>query len=257
MRRSALLLLAATLAATLVGCGGFSAQVTPETTVPVATPEVAGGRQEGMAPSASQTPTASLPAATSRGEEPAEAALDCDARPVRMNGPQGDSGIIDYAFPSSFDDLVQHASLIVVARLDTLVQQGHYAGYDDEGKLMQRGGPGNLPFYDYQLKLEQIIYADEEADAAQPVIVRAMEQADETPRQAPQAINIPLAFSARYLLFLGRNPDRQSYGLSYISGRLLIGEDELHFMDGRRTRLLINGQPATLSNIQPCIAALK
>lgn len=142
--------------------------------------------------------------------------------------------------PKTIEKLVSKADLVIVGTVGDLIQEGSFMGYDDKGNLL-KAKDKNLPpeaegaFFDFEIKVEDVILDDGTIKAGKPVILRTYFKRPTA--EIDPTLEYPGVYPGdHYLFLLTRNPDKQTHTLYYASAsRLLIDGPEVMMSDGART----------------------
>lgn len=154
--------------------------------------------------------------------------------------------------PPTLDDLVADSDLIVVGTVGALMREAAFAGYDEQGRLIQAHDqelpPGaEIPFFDYVLHVDQILKEHGTLRPGQDMTLRMFTKTH--PRIAGSSRAIP---GARHLFLLKHNPDRETYGLHYgTAAQLTIDGPVVTQTDGQGSPLPypVSRDPATFLQI--------
>lgn len=173
------------------------------------------------------------------------------AAPLGSGAPS--SGTAPIGPPTTTRDLIAPAQLIVIGEVGPIVQRRTYSGYGSQGKLLdgfnEAGTPvPQVPFTDFEVKMERVIRDDGTIASGKPVILRM--SGDATPEMQAITRNSDYPFSYtgdRHLFLLTRNPDGTTYSFPHGPwSRLLIDGDILRASNGTQDVLKLDGSEAPI-----------
>jgi hypothetical protein len=135
-------------------------------------------------------------------------------------------------------ELTQHADLIVIGTVGSIVDEGQFLGYDKAGNRRDKDPDAPdvppLTYVDYEIVVEQVLKGGEGHKTGNPVILRMPSK-----RTGPVEADAEYPMSApgdHHLFFLTRNPDKKTYGLGYGAwSRLMIDGSVVRYSDGKRS----------------------
>jgi hypothetical protein len=171
----------------------------------------------------------------------------------------GDQGNYDALLltprPKSLEELVGNSSIVVIGTVGSFIGENWFAGYDEQGRLIKAKDKNlppeaEIPFYDYNLQVEEILKSDIPIETGQSVTLRMF--VNGTKQDDRPGVEFPPSIPGdRYLFFLYRNPDNATYGLRYATAsRLVIDGPIVTYSDGDRTPVNFNGRKTPPEFIQ-------
>ncbi|NJM39940.1 MAG: hypothetical protein HC853_03755, partial [Anaerolineae bacterium] len=135
-----------------------------------------------------------------------------------------------------------------------VVERRRFAGYGPKGELLdgaKSGNPdANVPYTDFELKVERIIKDDGSVASDKPIILRMAGEATPETKRLTASSSYPFSYTGdRYLFLLTHEPDGIAYGFNYGPWSRLIVDDKnlLRISDNYQQFLKLNGiSPITL-----------
>ena len=165
----------------------------------------------------------------------------------------------DIPAPRTLNQLVDNADLIVVGKIEQVLQEGKFQGYDEKGQFREAQPyhyseehpvDPNIPFVDYEIVVEKVILDDGTLIAGNSLIGRSLGiQKHKDERNAGNGLP---ALGDHRLFFLKQNPDGVTYAPYYgMYGRVVIDEPIVTFSDPERTPVIFtNGEPSIMKQTQ-------
>lgn len=177
-------------------------------------------------------------------------------RPVVPFMPLADRSSIWTGFrwvvPDSLQEIVDHASLIVIAEVGEVVEQYNLEGVGQNGQPMGAAyglSPARMIAADVLLNVDQVIRDDGAVADQAPVVLRVPGVIDEFSQAISRESYYPFIYTGdRYLFLLTRNPDG-TYGLYHSPwSRLIVDGEMLRASNGPKEPLQFdeNEGPVTL-----------
>ncbi|MCL6511326.1 MAG: hypothetical protein K6U78_11610 [Anaerolineae bacterium] len=150
--------------------------------------------------------------------------------------------------------MLSKTQLIVIGEVGPVVQRRTFSGYGPNGELWDGfdavGRPvPQVPFTDFEVKVERVLRDDGSIANAKPIILRMAGDATPEMKAITQNTNYPFTYTGdRYLFLLTLNPDKTTYGFYYGPwSRLLIDGGTLRVSDGTQQLLKLDGSDAAIS----------
>ena len=146
--------------------------------------------------------------------------------------------------PSSVEDFVAQASVILLGTIDSVLGEKRIGPYGEDGKPTPVSDEGGLPYTDYKVLIEDVLKGDGKITDGGTLVLRMFGHLSNS-----GAIITPNVFifpkPGDYLLFaLGRNPDG-TYG-SGAEGLLNVDSEPVTHIDGLCTSSKQVGQKGSL-----------
>jgi hypothetical protein len=211
--------------------------------------------------------TANTPANMPPDTNPSISPFATPIAPVSPLAAPGCSGMgLDLAYPTSLEELVDHASLIFYGEVGPVVDYLEYCGYGEDGQRREKcaatdmsGSPlPGLPLTYFHMQVEEVIRDDGRIARGEPIILAEMGHVTPELKQLSQSSTYPLSYTGdRYLYLLGSNPDGETYGAAYgPRGRLIVDGDILRISDCARSplRFSADSAPVTLEGFLQLVA---
>ena len=132
--------------------------------------------------------------------------------------------------PSSVDELVSRASIIVIGTIESVLEEKTIGGYGEDGQPLPVDDESGLPFTDYDLQIESVLKSDGTVTDGGSLVLRLFGHlSNENAIITLNTFTLPKP-GDRLLFALGQNPDR-TYG-SGPEGLLSLDGDRVEYFDG-------------------------
>ena len=132
--------------------------------------------------------------------------------------------------PSSADDLVSGASIIVIGTIDSVLEEKTIGPYGEDGQPLPVDEESGLPFTDYDLQIESVLKSDGTVTQGSSLVLRMFGHlSNENAIITLNAFTLPKP-GDRLLFALGQNPDG-TYG-SGTEGLLSLDGTRVEYSDG-------------------------
>lgn len=156
--------------------------------------------------------------------------------------------------PTTSHELLNRASLIFIGEVGPVAQQRNFAGYGLKGEMLdgaKTGNPAaNVPYTDFELKVERVIKDDGSIADGKPIILRMAGEATPETKRLTATTDYPFSYTGdRYLFLLAHEPDEIAYGFYYGPwSRLIIDSNNLLYVsNGMQQLLKLDGSEATIT----------
>lgn len=132
--------------------------------------------------------------------------------------------------PSSVDELVSRASIIVVGTIESVLAEKIFGPYGEDGQPLPVDDESGLPFTDYDLQIESVLKSDGTVTDGGSLVLRLFGHlSNENVIITLNLFTLPKP-GDRLLFALGQNPDG-TYG-SGPEGLLSLDGDRVEYFDG-------------------------
>lgn len=151
--------------------------------------------------------------------------------------------------PQDVGELVRDSELIVFGRVGSIVDELRFAGYDERGGKVVRGGDDDLPWVDYRIDVLEVLKGRDALGSARSLIYRMADSRapgqEVIPEPRPDAVFPMPQPGEEYLFFLNREPDPEVWSSKYHAyARVITDGAVVRASDGRRTAFELDGRAA-------------
>lgn len=149
------------------------------------------------------------------------------------------------AAPGGLSAMVETADLIVIGRIEKIINEFTFYGYDEEMKERYQQLENELqtslgmPFIDYKVTIEEVLKNRSSGHLLSSADLNKAEQVKGSTVIFRKPSAGPVDTGIDMMLFLSINPDGKTYGVGSLTGQLYLADSDISYLDLNTRKLEI------------------